>query len=188
MVLLFARVVNAAYGVRSEAEISWNQLRKEIETWTETKPWYFDVLWPSEKDDVRDSWPNVVVAEPSHAVGLQYCALCKLLVTAFQPSDVKESIAAGNTDSGRDAIILSHLRQVVGLAVSNPEVSNLVFEACHILAAYGVLLDDQKDRDAALNFLRQVRRTTGWPTAATIARLQSHWEGSTMSSRPFEAA
>lgn len=61
------------------------------------------------------------------------------------------------------------------MAVSNPDVINGSFTACHALQFAGGLLESDLDRQAAVKFLQSVNKSTGWRTAHVIEELRSQW-------------
>ena len=67
------------------------------------------------------------------------------------------------------------MRLIVGMAASNPDVINGSFTACHALQFAGGLLESDLDRQAAVEFLQNVNKSTGWRTAHVIEELKSQW-------------
>lgn len=62
--------------------------------------------------------------------------------------------------------------------MSNPTVINASFTACHTLQSGGGWLESDVDREAAVQFLLMVNKSTGWRTAHVIEELRSQWRDS----------
>ena len=65
----------------------------------------------------------------------------------------------------------------MGLADSNPDYLNSMFEASHVLVTCGSYLQGQEERDAAVAFLGRVQRKAGWTTRRAIEELRGMWTG-----------
>lgn len=81
----------------------------------------------------------------------------------------------------------NNLRMVVGLAISNPQVVNSCFTACHSLQGFGGLLTEAQEQEEAVGFLISFRERTGWRTEHVIEKLRSQWtpSGSASGEVPF---
>jgi hypothetical protein len=181
-VFLFARVLNYVFGSedggvhsgRFESE-EFTELENEVEAWNVSKPWYFSVLWAEADHDRRGQWPEAQTSTPAHAVGLQYYALCRIVLAIYDPRLTRLGFGTLKLRKASEAIVLKHLRLAVGIAVSNPDVTNAMFQGSHILAVCGSYLHDAADQEAAVEFLEGMNRTMGWRTLPIIENLREQW-------------
>jgi hypothetical protein len=99
------------------------------------------------------------------------------------------------------ATMRTHLRNIVGLAISNPHVVGANFEASHILHACesfaktsgqyeiactsvpiltivttgGHCLTGQEEQQAAIGYLQEVEKNMGWHVQHIVDHLQEQW-------------
>lgn len=185
-VFLLACVLNYAFSPREDASSqhnrssfdTWAELEAKVEDWARTKPWYFSPLWtqamPNGQQD-GSSWPEVLTSHPTHAVGLQYYALSKIVLTIYDPRITKLGFHSHLLRKAADATVLQNLRTTIGIAVSNPDVTNTMFQSSHILAACGSYLHDPKDQAAVVEFLTGMQQNMGWRTGSIIETLKEEW-------------
>ncbi|KAK5055259.1 hypothetical protein LTR84_013009 [Exophiala bonariae] len=185
-VFLLACVLNYAFSPREDASSqhnssssdTWAELEAKVDEWARTKPWYFSPLWtqaiPNGQQD-GNSWPEVLTSHPTHAVGLQYYALSKIVLTIYNPRLTKLGFGSHRLIKAAEATVLQNLRTTIGIAVSNPDVTNTMFQSSHILAACGSYLHDPKDQAAVVEFLTGMQQSMGWRTDSIIQRLKEEW-------------
>jgi hypothetical protein len=180
-VFLFARVLNYVFGSEDEGPAGrhetplFTELETEVEAWNMSKPWYFSALWNQSEQERKGPWPEVQTSNPAHAVGLQYYDLCKIVLSIYDPRLSRLGFGSLKLRKASETTVLKHMRVAVGLAVSNPDVTNAMFQASHILAVCGSYLHDTADQEAAIDFLQGMNRTMGWRTSSIIEDLKEQW-------------
>ncbi len=172
----FASILNYVFG-GEHGPNSWSDLEAEAEAWNLTKPWYFSALWTEESADESHTWPKLQTSDPTHAVGLQYYCLCKIVLAIYDPRLTKLGFASHKLRKVSEATVVDNLRMAVGLAVNNPDVSNAMFQGSHILTVCGSYLHDPKDQEAAVEFLIGMQKQMGWRTTQIIQDLKDQWNG-----------
>ena len=180
-VFLFARVLNYIFGSEDAGHSGrfdperFTELENEVEAWNMSKPWYFSILWTESEHEQQGSWPVAQTSAPAHAVGLQYYALCKIVLAIYDPRLTRLGFGTLKLRKASEATVLKHMRLAVGIAISNPDVTNAMFQGSHILAVCGSYLHDPVDQEAAVDFLKGMNRSMGWRTGPIIENLREQW-------------
>ncbi|KKA18280.1 hypothetical protein T310_7771 [Rasamsonia emersonii CBS 393.64] len=198
MVFLLAKVLSCAFqerqqhtpldGGRSWSE-SLQQVDQEVEDWKRKRPSTFEpILFKppcsgTEEEQYRGGLPEVWMLAPFHAIGLQYYHIAKMVILA---TSVSPHHLASDMRSGYDCFqhvrrteksIREHLLIVLGIAVSNQKTAeNTLFTARHALSVWGGCLRDKRTQDAAIAFLINMEKTTGWKSEPLIQSLKAQWE------------
>ena len=175
IVFTFATILNYVFEGQNAAT-PWSDLEAEVEAWKLTKPWYFNALWTKDSFGQTRSWPEMQVSYPAHAVGLQYYCLCKIVLAIYDPQLRKLGFASHRLRKTSEITVVDNLRMAVGLAVSNPDVTNAMFQGSHILSVCGSYLHDRRDQEAAVDFLVGMQNTMGWRTTQIIQDLREQWD------------
>ena len=179
IIFIFATILNYVLGAPEghHDPSLWSELEAEAEAWKLTKPWYFAAFWTKRSPDTNRSWPELQTAHPAHAVGLQYYCLCKIVLAIYDPRLLKLGFASHKLRKASEAIVVENLRMAIGLAVSNPDVTNAMFQGSHILSVCGSYLHDPKDQEATVEFLKGMQKSMGWRTTQIIQDLHEQWNG-----------
>ncbi|OJJ78075.1 hypothetical protein ASPBRDRAFT_111985 [Aspergillus brasiliensis CBS 101740] len=177
MVFLLAKVLKCAFNQVSSPEYTALQsIAQEVDDWNTRKPPSFQPLrmLPRGKD-VSCRFPEVWMLLPVHVVGTQYYHIAKI-VLAFSccptPPLAYESFKHSRNI---EKTIRHHLFMVLGLAKSNPKAENTLFTARHSLVAWGWVIRQKTDQQAAEILLRELWTRTGWDVAASIQSLREQW-------------
>jgi hypothetical protein len=165
MVYIFAEIINATFeSVEPFHAQGWYELDNAVENWFRSKPDMFSPLFiPSQQKKTnsqseKEVFPGMWLLHPAHVVGMQYYYLARLLLVPSDPR--KARLGFGTIRTWREtevtlpltlknvmhweyqlnvnrtqATMRTHLRNIVGLAISNPHVVGANFEASHILHA-----------------------------------------------------
>ena len=177
IIFIFAKTLNYVFGGDTDTpeQSRWSELVTQVDEWHTSKPWYFSALWTSKK--TPSEWPELLTSYPAHAVGLQYYCLCKIVLAIYDPKLSKLGFASHQLRKKSESIVVENVRIACGLAVSNPDVTNAMFQGSHILTVCGSYLHDEGDRHAAIEFLFGMQRSMGWNTTKIIKDLKDQWEG-----------
>ena len=180
IIFVFANILNYVFGAgnNSHSQLDparWSELEAQAENWYLTKPWYFSALWSEQAHE--NGWPELLTSHPAHTVGLQYYCLCKIVLAIYDPNLSRLGFASHKLRRNSEAVVVYHLRMAIGLAVSNPDVTNAMFQGSHILTVCGSYLHDEKDQQAAVEFLIGMKKSMGWNTDHIIRDLREQWQG-----------
>ncbi|KAK0621080.1 hypothetical protein DIS24_g11473 [Lasiodiplodia hormozganensis] len=173
MIFIFAEILD--YSCRQDQAHSverWKELEEQVEAWNDNKPWHFRPLWIRE-DAVP--FPEIWMTGPAHVVGQQYYSLSKILLGTFDPRLSRLGFGSHKLRKAAEATIIEHLRIVIGLAISNEGVPAATFHASHILCTCGSYLEDERDREGAVQFLLDLEKQIGWRSSRIIANLRESW-------------
>ncbi|OJD29996.1 zn 2cys6 transcription factor [Diplodia corticola] len=174
MIFIFAEILD--YSCRQDQVHSverWEELDEQVESWNHSKPWHFRPLWIREE---TLPFPEIWMTGPAHVVGQQYYSLSKILLGTFDPRLSRLGFGSHKLRKNADATIVKHLRTVIGLAISNEGVPAATFHASHILCACGSYLEDEADREGAVQFLLELEKKVGWRSSRIVATLRESWE------------
>ncbi|GME52276.1 Zn 2cys6 transcription factor protein [Neofusicoccum parvum] len=173
MIFIFAEILN--YSCQQDEMPSlerWKELEDQVEAWNDNKPWHFRPLWIREE---TSPFPEIWMTGPSHVVGQQYYSLAKIVLGTFDPRLSRLGFGSHKIRKASEASIVEHLRTVIGLAISNEGVPAATFHASHILCACGSYLEEERDREGAVQFLLDLEKKIGWRSSRIIANLREQW-------------
>ncbi|KAK5073385.1 hypothetical protein LTR70_010310 [Exophiala xenobiotica] len=117
------------------------------------------------------------MAHRAQVTALQHYHLARVILAIYDPALTRLGFGPLRARKQSERIVLDGMRNIVGLAVSNEDVNNAIFEASHVLKTCGGYLKDEAEQNAAIAFLENVQQRMGWTTGKTIAELQSQWVG-----------
>lgn len=120
-------------------------------------------------------WPELVMSQRSQVTGLQYYHLARVVLAIYDPELLRLGFGTLRARKQAERVVVDGMRNIVGLAASNEDVTNAIFEASHILKACGGYLKDEGEQNAAVAFLQRAQSRIGWVTNKTIADLRSQW-------------
>ncbi|KAK8183121.1 hypothetical protein IWZ00DRAFT_368909 [Phyllosticta capitalensis] len=180
IIYIFAHVLNYCSQQNQSEENSsierWKQLGDEVEAWNTNKPHHFRPLWVNEPKETGSPFPEIWMTLPAHVVGQQYYSLAKILLASYDPHLLRLGFGSHKLRKISEGIILSNLRIVVGLAITNPFASSAMNHASHILLTCGSYFEDERDRECAVEFLEDMERKIGWRTERVISVLREQWK------------
>ena len=172
---------------QDDGEIShqeWTQLDNEVEAWHTQKPSSFDSLWTQPitygtaplHDTSRTSvFPEIIMSQGAHVVGAQYYYMSKLLLATHNPHVLRSGFGAVKQRRDADRMAVDHLRNIVGLAISNKPCLNAHVTATYVLHSCGSWLSEVREQEEAIEFLYRIERLMGWNTGHIIPSLRSQW-------------
>lgn len=173
MIFIFAEILNFSCQQDKLPSLErWKELEAQAEAWNNSKPWHFRPLWIREE---TSPFPEIWMMGPPHVVGQQYYSLAKILLGTFDPRLTRLGFGSHKIRKSSEASIIEHLRNVIGLAISNEGVPAATFHASHILCACGSYLEDERDREGAVQFLLDLEKKIGWRSSRIIANLREQW-------------
>lgn len=120
-------------------------------------------------------WPELLMAHRAQVTGLQYYHLARVVLAIYDPTLTRLGFGSLRARKQCERIVLDGVRHIVGLASSNEDVTNAIFEASHILKTCGGYLKDEGEQNAAVAFLERAQQRMGWTTSKTIAELRTQW-------------
>ena len=120
-------------------------------------------------------WPELLMAHRPQVTGLQYYHLARVVLAIYDPELTRLGFGTLKARKASERVVLDGMRNIVGLAASNEDVTNAIFEASHILKTCGGYLKDEGEQNAAVAFLERAQQRMGWTTGKTIAELRSQW-------------
>ncbi|CAM1501233.1 Fc.00g103950.m01.CDS01 [Cosmosporella sp. VM-42] len=189
------------YAQRTDTHLNhdmWAELNNNLLEWYESVPWrrvgpyFLEAATP--QNDNGDVFPNLWMTQSTHVLGYQHFYLARLLLIVFDPQVWKPGFEALKNRTDIDDAVLTNLRMIIGLAISNPTVITAVFTAHHILftckSKYlphtkskltqmrtlgGSYLKDSRERTAVFQFLRDMTKSIGWRTKPLADKLSREW-------------
>ncbi|KAL1962934.1 hypothetical protein VTN77DRAFT_9030 [Rasamsonia byssochlamydoides] len=184
---------------------SLHDVDQEVEDWKRSRPPTFEpILFKPSSSSSRDEdqhrgsrgLPEIWMLAPFHAVGLQYYHIAKIVILAMSTLQQQQhyyptmsSMMRSRYDHFQhvrrvEKLIREHLLIVIGLAVSNQKTApNTLFTARHALSVWGGCLRDNWTQDAAVAFLINMEKATGWKSEGLIRSLREQWEEEDSGSR-----
>ncbi|PYH37599.1 uncharacterized protein BO87DRAFT_450815, partial [Aspergillus neoniger CBS 115656] len=177
MVFLLAKVLKCAFNQMSSPEYTALQsIAQEVEDWNARKPPSFHPLreLPRGKD-VSCRFPEMWMLLPVHVVGTQYYHIAKIVLAFACCPSPPLAYESFRNSRNIEKTIRYHLFMVLGLAKSNPKAENTLFTARHSLVAWGWVIRQKTDQQAAEILPREMWTRTGWDVTASIQSLREQW-------------
>ncbi|OJJ86223.1 uncharacterized protein ASPGLDRAFT_1331273 [Aspergillus glaucus CBS 516.65] len=178
MVFLLCKVLKCAftYEASTECLALLHDVEQEVERWFNAKPNTFNPIRLIPRTQQRGQrFPNIWMLLPIHVIGLQYYHVAKIVLAVS--SSPSPAVGYENLKHLRniERTIRNHLLVVLGLARSNTKAENALFTARHSLVAWGWVLRNKLDQEAAETLLRDMEMTTGWNMTGLIQTLREQW-------------
>ncbi|KAK5688073.1 hypothetical protein LTS10_000051 [Elasticomyces elasticus] len=177
-VLNLAFLLSRAFGDTAEEE-SLSKSEEEIAIWDRSKPMSYHPIYFKDRSYRHGQYfPEIWTSAPYHAVGLQYYHIARIVLIVVErkrhlkirPYDLLQEIRT------QERQIRHHLLVVIGLAVSNPRAENTWYTARHCLSVWAGCLHRRNDQQAALQFLEDMGRRTGWRVSSLMELLCQKWD------------
>ena len=176
MVLLLAELLNGIFGETSQRSVI-ARIEAEILEWERSKPSSFQpILYQPRSAAEGRYFPELWMLASHHAVGLQYYHISQIVLDVSRQRTSTKLYEHMREHRAIERKVRKHLLVVVGLAKSNQKAENALYTARHCLSVWGGSLHKKTDQHAALLFLRDMERRTGWRMTKTIDELMFHWE------------
>ena len=187
IVFLTAKILTAIFNeILAISPKEWNSLSLEVEAWNEDKPTSFDPMWTTSaisESDIRlhatslnaSAFPEVIMCQDAHVVGIQYYCMSKLLLAIYNPHISRQGFEVVRRRRDADQVAVEQLRLIVGLALSNKAGMNASITAFYCLQACGFWLSGKAEQEEAIEFLSKVEQSLGWDTSQIIPRLKASW-------------
>lgn len=200
IIFIFATIIDFAFTSHATAPTveMWQTFEAEVDNWYESRPWDFTPLWQDMNPEFGSSptsvptttsnddsattypfkpWPELLMCHRSQVTGMQYYHLSRVVLAIYDPELARLGFANRRARKTSERVVVDAIRNIVGLANSNRDYLNSMFEASHVLATCGSYLHDEGEQNAAIAFLKLVQRKAGWTTTKTIAELRNQWSG-----------
>ncbi|CAG8278055.1 unnamed protein product [Penicillium salamii] len=173
MVFLLAKVVQSAFTESAMA----HGTQQEIEEWYSNKPDTFDPVRSAPRGPEPDRrFPTIWMLLPVHVIGIQYYHIAKILLALSEAPRASSAYESLRHSRLVEKHVRHHLLTVLGLAQSNSKAENTLFTARHSLVAWGWVLRDPLDQNAAESLLQAMNARTGWNMDALIQTLRAQWQ------------
>ena len=177
MVLILAHLLNRLFN-SSRTDNHLVASEAEVANWDRSKPMsYNPIHFEPRSRSAERSLPDIWMLSPHHAVGMQYFHIAKIVLNVMTQQRASSQPYSYLVDNRiRERHVRHHLLLVIGLAVSNEAVENIWFTARHCLSIWAGCLRKRADKDAAIQFLQDMGRRTGWETRRLIESLHRQWD------------
>ncbi|KKY35047.1 putative zn 2cys6 transcription factor [Diaporthe ampelina] len=179
MVYLCSRILSYALDpVKNTQTTWWDQMDAEVDAWHKSKPWHFQALWleePSQSAAAATAFPTVRLVRHGYVAGYQHYHMAKMLLAIFDPRLCSNGFATFRQRQRADRVALAHLRTLIGISISNPEVVNSRFIATHCIQACGSCLREPREREEVVVFLEDMEQLSGWRCKYVINKLREEW-------------
>ncbi|KAG8630319.1 hypothetical protein KVT40_001938 [Elsinoe batatas] len=180
MILLCAKVLKIVYGPNTIIAANERSIvEAKIDDWLLRRPRTFYPLTYQKTDpDNGQAFPEITMLNAPGVVGIQYYYVAKiLLLLASEPNDQPgPGFVNARQRMLKERQCLNHLFAIMGLALSNDNVHNAKYTACHMLYSCGYLITNRAQREQTVRFLERVPQIVAWRTRQTIEMLQSQWK------------
>lgn len=161
-VLRCCDVVQFVFGSNNQDDSRYNSLKAASEDWRSRKPSTFDPFYY--RQDTPRGLPDFQMLADWHVMGHMYNLLGEILLIVHNPSEPKMSCGPAQTMQETNDNARKTIREMAGIAVSNPQSPSALLVASMGIAIYGERLNDTPEQKALIDLLLNTEAATGWPT------------------------
>ncbi|EFX00742.1 ARCA-like protein [Grosmannia clavigera kw1407] len=162
----------------------YDQLVAYSHRWYEKKPlsflplYYKDLLadFSTTLNDVGSIlFPEIWLTSDTVATGLQHYHLSRILLAAFDPRAPRIGPERAQFAREQDGRIRSEVRNLVGIAKSNPHCRPNFVSACMGIAMAGERFQERWQQESIMGFLEETESLCAWRTHTARERLSAAW-------------
>jgi hypothetical protein len=153
----------------------YEELMNDNIKWRSQRPASFDPYFEKKDPGSGPDFPDIRLHEYPHVVGRQYNMLALALLAANEPSGDQNNSSPEETRRKNDLSVRAYVRQLCGVAMSNPRAFPAKLVACYAIARVGDRFTAREDQIKLHEILLETQRTHGFPTATTRKELETAW-------------
>ena len=172
--LIAAMVSKWAFGEEA-SHARWYELSKMVDVWESRRPTSFEPIYFRAADPPNGRYfPEVCFVTDEHVAAAHFLYMAKLLLTTHDPNLPRIGPRMKSAAVAMQKTALSHVRTLVGIAVSNNFIvarftANLAIIICDSW------FTDRREQEALLDFMRDTSRCSGWTRQNAERALVKEW-------------
>ncbi|KAI6764046.1 hypothetical protein HG530_007835 [Fusarium avenaceum] len=190
-----AEVINYCFGSSGPNRVHYQELVDYDQAWLRARPVsWLPIAYSAPDKSLDEAFPHIIYLNHAVVIGQVHSIFARILLMchddrvprigpsaqlARQRIDVGQDPKSGlfeilNPNKLQDDI-RTQVRELCGIALSNPSTRPATFTACMGVTACGDRFTERRDQMALLDVLKLTENTHSWPTAAAQTHLKMAW-------------
>ncbi|KAF4965263.1 hypothetical protein FSARC_6913 [Fusarium sarcochroum] len=154
----------------------YQELVNYDQAWLRARPVsWLPIAYSAPDESLGEVCPHVIYLNHAVVIGLVHSIFARILLMCHDDWAPRIGPSAQLARRQIDDDIRTQVRELCGIALSNPSTRPATFTACMGVTACGDRFTDEKDQKALLDVLIVTENIHSWPTAAAQAHLKKAW-------------
>ncbi|RKL14257.1 hypothetical protein BFJ68_g6650 [Fusarium oxysporum] len=167
-----ADVINYCFGNNGPNRHHYQELVDYDQAWLRARPVsWLPIAYSASDESLGEAFPHIIYL--NHAV--VHSIFARILLMCHDDRVPRIGPAAQLARKQIDDDIRTQVRELCGIALSNPSTRPATFTACMGVTACGDRFTERRDQEALLDVLMLTQNTHSWPTASAQDHLKKAW-------------
>ncbi|KAH6994695.1 hypothetical protein EDB82DRAFT_198951 [Fusarium venenatum] len=151
----------------------WRAVETEVKGWYDARPVSFKPVFHQPADVSSDRpFPTLYFLRPVPVIAMQHYYAAEAVLCMYKFNDTQYMDSHGK----QEFKISFYLCILMGLALSNPHISNAYYLPAHMLSLCGYCIRDLCQRTHSIRYLEKVDEVIKWKTKSLIKKLKEDWD------------
>uniref|UniRef100_A0A098DXF1 ARCA protein n=1 Tax=Gibberella zeae (strain ATCC MYA-4620 / CBS 123657 / FGSC 9075 / NRRL 31084 / PH-1) TaxID=229533 RepID=A0A098DXF1_GIBZE len=176
IVLHSADVINYCFGNNGPNRVRYQELVDYNQAWLRARPVsWLPMAYSAVDKSLGETFPHIVYLNNAVVVGQVHGFFARILLMCHDDRAPRIGPAAQLAQKEIDNDIRTQVRELCGIALSNPSTRPAMFTACMGVTACGGRFTEKHEQMALLDILILTEKTHNWPTASAQVHLKRAW-------------
>ncbi|KAH6968083.1 hypothetical protein DER45DRAFT_581257 [Fusarium avenaceum] len=171
-----AEVINYCFGSSGPNRVHYQELVDYDQAWLRARPVsWLPIAYSAPDKSLDEVFPHIIYLNHAVVIGQVHSIFARILLMCHDDRVPRIGPSAQLARQRIDDDIRIQVRELCGIALSNPSTRPATFTACMGVTACGDRFTERRDQTALLDVLTLTENTHSWPTAAAQAHLKMAW-------------
>ncbi|KAI1008349.1 hypothetical protein LB504_001261 [Fusarium proliferatum] len=171
-----ADVINYCFGNTGPNRHRYQELIDYDQAWLRARPVsWLPVAYSASGETLGEAFPYIIYLNHAVVIGQVHSIFARILLMCHDDRVPRIGPSAQLARKQIDDDIRTQVRELCGIALSNPSTRPAAFTACMGVTACGDRFTERRDQEALLDVLKLTQNTHSWPTASAQDHLKRAW-------------
>ncbi|CZR48033.1 uncharacterized protein FPRO_12643 [Fusarium proliferatum ET1] len=171
-----ADVINYCFGNNGPNRHRYQELVDYDQAWLRARPVsWLPVAYSASGETLGGAFPYIIYLNHAVVIGQVHSIFARILLMCHDDRVPRIGPSAQLARKQIDDDIRTQVRELCGIALSNPSTRPAAFTACMGVTACGDRFTERRDQEALLDVLMLTQNTHSWPTASAQDHLKRAW-------------
>ncbi|TVY64673.1 hypothetical protein Focb16_v015528 [Fusarium oxysporum f. sp. cubense] len=171
-----ADVINYCFGNNGPNRHHYQELVDYDQAWLRARPVsWLPIAYSASDESLGEAFPHIIYLNHAVVIGQVHSIFARILLMCHDDRVPRIGPAAQLARKQIDDDIRTQVRELCGIALSNPSTRPATFTACMGVTACGDRFTERRDQEALLDVLMLTQNTHSWPTASAQDHLKKAW-------------
>ncbi|KAK7578366.1 hypothetical protein V3481_014215 [Fusarium oxysporum f. sp. vasinfectum] len=171
-----ADVINYCFGNNGPNRHHYQELVDYDQAWLRARPVsWLPIAYSASDESLGEAFPHIIYLNHAVVIGQVHSIFARILLMCHDDRVPRIGPAAQLARKQIDDDIRTQVRELCGIALSNPSTRPATFTACMGVTACGDRFTVRRDQEALLDVLMLTQNTHSWPTASAQDHLKKAW-------------